>query len=110
MKSDFDILFLQEPPWANVRYTTSLTEKYGVPVKWPPIHLDWISLYSKGFDPDEDSPHVLAYVNCANCTIKPKLHSDIVNHHNIMIVTVQGHLGPLLLMRMALPFGTSRTT
>jgi hypothetical protein len=27
MKSKFDILFLQEPLWATVRYTTSLTEK-----------------------------------------------------------------------------------
>jgi hypothetical protein len=28
---DFDILFLQEPPWATVRYTASLTEKGGTP-------------------------------------------------------------------------------
>jgi hypothetical protein len=44
MKSDFDILFLQELPWATVTYTSSLTEKDGVPVKGPPIHPDWISL------------------------------------------------------------------
>jgi hypothetical protein len=54
MKSRFDILFLQEPVWATVRYTASLTEKDGVPVKGPPIHPDWISLYPKGFDPAED--------------------------------------------------------
>jgi hypothetical protein len=69
-------------------------------VKGPPIHPDWISLYPKGFDPAEDQPHVLTYVDCAICTIKPKLCSDIVNHHNVMIVTVQGHLGPLHLMDM----------
>jgi hypothetical protein len=51
MKSEFDILFLQEPVWATVRYTASLTEKDGVPVKGPPIHPDWISLYPKGFNP-----------------------------------------------------------
>jgi hypothetical protein len=50
MKSRFNILFLQEPPWAIVRYTASLTEKDGVPVKGPPIHPDWISLDLKGFD------------------------------------------------------------
>jgi hypothetical protein len=31
MKSVSDILFLQEPPWATVRYTASLTEKDGTP-------------------------------------------------------------------------------
>jgi hypothetical protein len=45
MEFRFDILFLQEPPWATVRYTASLTEKDGVPVKGPPIHPDWIYLY-----------------------------------------------------------------
>jgi hypothetical protein len=65
MKSWFDVLFLQEPPWATVRYTTSLTEKDGVPVKGPLIHPDWISLYPKGFDLAADRPHVLAYVNRA---------------------------------------------
>jgi hypothetical protein len=95
MKSQFDILFLQEPPWATVRYTTSLTEKDGVPVKGPPIHPDWISLYPKGFDPAEDRLRVLAYINRAIRSIKPKLCSNIVNHRDVMIVTVRGHLGPL---------------
>jgi hypothetical protein len=83
-----------------VRYTASLTEKDGVPVKGPPIHPDWISLYPKGFDPAKDRLHVLAYINCAIRLIKPKLRSDIVNHRNVMIVTVRGHLGPLHLMNM----------
>jgi hypothetical protein len=100
MKSNFNILFLQELPWATVRYTASLTEKEGVPVKGPLIHPDWISLYPKGSELDENHPHVLAYVNCAIHTIKPKLCSDIVNHCNVMIVTVRGHLGPLHLMNM----------
>jgi hypothetical protein len=60
MKSNFDILFLQELPWATVRYTASLTEKDGVPVKGPPIYPDWISLYPKGFDLDKDCLCVLA--------------------------------------------------
>jgi hypothetical protein len=100
MKSQFDILFLQEPPWATMRYTASLTEKDGVPVKGPPIHPDWISLFPKGFDPAEDRPRVPAYVNRAIRSIKPKLRSDIMNHRNVMIVTVRGHLGPLHLMNM----------
>jgi hypothetical protein len=54
MKSDFDVLFLQELPCATVRYTASLTEKDGVPVKGPLTHSDWISLYPKGFDPAKD--------------------------------------------------------
>jgi hypothetical protein len=100
MKSRFDILFLQEPPWATMRYTASLTEKDRVPVKGPPIHPDWISLFPKGFDPAEDRPRVLTYVNRAIRSIKPKLRSNIVNHCNVMIVTVRGHLGLLHLMNM----------
>src|SRR5215216_1968741 len=71
-----DILLIQEPPWATVRYTASLTEKDGVPVKGPPIHPDWICMYLKGFSPMEDCPWVLAYVNRHVKSIKPKLHSD----------------------------------
>jgi hypothetical protein len=54
----------------------------------------------KGFDPAKDRPCVLAYINCAIRLIKPKLCSDIVNHCDVMIVTVRGHLGPLHLMNM----------
>jgi hypothetical protein len=88
MKSNSDVLFLQELLWATVRYTASLTEKDRVPVKGPLIHPDWIALYPKGFDLAEDQPHVLAYVNHMIHTIKPKLRSDIVNHCNVMIVAV----------------------
>jgi hypothetical protein len=54
MKFMSDILFIQEPHWATVRYTASHMEKEGVPVEGPPIHLDWIALYPKGFDPAKD--------------------------------------------------------
>jgi hypothetical protein len=54
MKSVSDILFLHKLPWATMRYTASLTEKEGVPVKGPLIHPDWIALYPKGFDLAKD--------------------------------------------------------
>ena len=98
LRTDFDILFLQEPPWATVHYTASLTERDGVPVKGPPIHPDWIAVYPKGFNPTEDRPRVLVYVNRAIRAVKPKLRSDIVNHRDVMIITVKGHLGPVHLM------------
>jgi hypothetical protein len=99
-KLDFDILFLQEPPWATVRYTASLTEKGGTPIKGPPIHPDWTPMFPKGFDAAEDRPRVIAYVNRAIRVVKPKLRSDIVNHCDVMIVTVRGHLGPVHLMNV----------
>jgi hypothetical protein len=99
-KLDFDILFLQEPPWATVRYTASLTEKDGTPIKGPLIHPDWIPMFPKGFDAAEDRLRVIAYVNCAIRVVKPKLRSDIVNHRDVMIVTVHGHLGPVHLMNV----------
>jgi hypothetical protein len=73
MKTAIDVLFLQEPPWATVRYTASLTEKDGTPIKGPPIHPDWIPMYPKGFDAAEDRPRVIAYVNRAIRVVKPKL-------------------------------------
>jgi hypothetical protein len=75
MKSAFDILLLQELPWATVRYTASLTEKDGTPIKGPPIHPDWIPMFPKGFDAAEDRLHVIAYVNRAIRVVKPKLFS-----------------------------------
>jgi hypothetical protein len=73
MKSMSDVLFLQEPPWATMRYTPSLIETDRVPVKGPLIHLDWIAMYPKGFDLAEDWLCVLAYINCGMHLIKPKL-------------------------------------
>lgn len=95
-----DILFLQEPPWATVRYTASLTEKDGVPIRGPPVHPDWIPMFPKGFDAAEDQPHVMAYVNQAIRSVKPKLRSDIINHRDVMLITVWGHLGPVHLINV----------
>jgi len=53
-KLDFDIIFLQEPPWSTVRYSASLTEKTGDPVRGPPVHPDWWVIYPKEFDLEED--------------------------------------------------------
>ena len=46
-KLEFDIIFLHEPLWSTVRYSASLTEKTGDPVRGPPVHPDWWVIYPK---------------------------------------------------------------
>ena len=92
-KLEFDVIFLQEPPWSTVRYSASLTEKTGDPVRGPPVHPDWWVIYPKEFDPEEDRPRVLAYVHRRLAAGKPKFRTDVVKHRDIMLLTVNSPSG-----------------
>jgi hypothetical protein len=41
-KDEFNIIFLQEPPWNTIRNTPSMTEPLGDEVVGAPIHPEWL--------------------------------------------------------------------
>ena len=91
----YDILFFQEPPWQTVRHTASMKSKKGEPVKGPPLHPHWIPIVPKAIDPCINRPHVMAYVHRNLQVLKPKNRTDIVNHPDVLLLTLKGPSGPL---------------
>ena len=91
----YDILFFQEPPWQTVRHTASMQSKKGEPVKGPPLHPHWIPIVPKAIDPRIDRPRVMAYVHRNLRVLKPKNRTDIVNHPDVLLLTLKGPSGPL---------------
>ena len=59
--SNYDILFLQEPPWGIVRKAPSSSSKDGDPVIGAPTHPDWLQVVRP--PSGGEHPRVLAYVH-----------------------------------------------
>ena len=91
----YDILLFQELPWQTVRHTTSMKSKKGEPVKGLPLHPHWIPIVLKAIDARIDHPHVMAYVHRNLRVLKPKNHTDIMNHPDVLLLTFKGPSGPL---------------
>ena len=67
-KFKFDIFFIQEPPWTEIKRTASMKDKRGDPETGMPHHPDWKCLYPKlveNINESRDStrPHVAAYIH-----------------------------------------------
>ena len=46
-KFKFDIFFLQEPPWSEIKRTASMKDKQGTPEMGMPHHPDWKCIHPK---------------------------------------------------------------
>ena len=104
-KFKFDIFFLQELPWSEIKHTASMKEKLGTPEMGMPRHPDWKCIYPKvtsveNVTQSHDSLrlHVAAYVHCRLWAMKPKLRTDIFNHKDIMLITLNSSNGKINLV------------
>ena len=95
-----DILFFQELPWQTVRHTASMKSKKGEPVKGLPLYPHWISIVPKAIDAHIDRLHVMAYVHRNLWVLKPKNHTDIMNHPDVLLLTLKGPSGPLNILNV----------
>ena len=71
-KFKFDIFFLQEPPWSEIKRTTSMKDKRGTPEMEMPRHPDWKCIHSKVIlasvenvtqSHDSTRPRITAYIH-----------------------------------------------
>jgi hypothetical protein len=85
-KDSYDILFVQEPPWKMIHKTVSTTNPHGDNVVGVPKHPDW--LYVVWPMVGGDTPQVMAYVHNCLAHLRPALMYDIVDHHNILILSL----------------------
>ena len=60
-KDDFNVLFIQEPPWQTIRYAPSTADAEGAPVVGARRHPQWNCMVRQ---PEPGSrPRVMAYVS-----------------------------------------------
>ena len=104
-KFKFDIFFLQEPPWSEIKCTASMKDKQGNSEMGMPRHPDWKCIQPKVTSVenvtqshDSSCPCVTAYVHCHLWAMKPKLCMDIFNHKDIMLITLNSPNGKINLV------------
>jgi len=79
---DFDIIFIQEPPWRLIRHAPSGVAPEGDPVIGTVIHPDWglivhkLDLRNEG----ADNPWVAVYVHKRLKGLRPGYHWDLIDH------------------------------
>src|SRR5690349_20370218 len=97
-KDAFDVLFLQEPPWNRIRAAPSTRSKEGKAVVGAPNHPDWLAIVRP---PDSDeAPRVMAYVSRRLASYRPALRRDIVDHRDIMLLSLFTGREPLHLLNV----------
>jgi len=87
---DFDIIFIQEPPWRLVRHAPLGTNPEGEPVIRTTIHPDWglivrkLDLRNDG----ADNPQVAVYVHKCLKGLRPGYHWDLIDHRDILVFSL----------------------
>ena len=62
LKDDFDVLFIQEPPWQLLRHAPSAQSLEGERVVGAPMHPNWTVMIRTPED-DDHRPRVISYVS-----------------------------------------------
>ena len=102
-KFKFDIFFIQEPPWTEIKRTASMKDKHGDLETGMLRHPDWKCLYPKLVENvnescDSTRPRVAAYIHRRLWPLKPKLRSDILHNKDVMLITLNGPEGQINLI------------
>ncbi|KAF5347025.1 hypothetical protein D9756_011012 [Leucocoprinus leucothites] len=84
-KLDFDIIFIQEPPWNHIRKAPSTTNPEGDDVIGAPIHPEWLCM-ARPTKPNDPRPRTLTYVHRRLSHMRPILRQEWVNHRDIQIL------------------------
>jgi len=83
---DFNILFVQEPPWHTIRQAPSSTNKEGDDVTGAPTHPEWLYMV---LPPDNNqAPRVMAFVSKRLARLCPSMRRDLVDHRDIFVLSL----------------------
>lgn len=86
-KSDFDLLFIQEPPWRLIRHAPSAKDPLGESVVGAPMHPDW-SLMVRHRALEDDHPRVVVYASKRLVPLCLSLRFDIVDDRDILVLSL----------------------
>ena len=83
--SDFDIIFIQEPPWSFIRSIPCYDNHEGNPLMSIVNHPNWLTFTREPVS-SNDSPQVAIFVNIRLSSLCFSLCKDIINHRDILLL------------------------
>ena len=83
LSGQYDIVFLQEPPWNTVRMAPSAVDVAGEAVTGGPMHPDWLYL-ARQPRRGERPPRVMTYVAKRLAHLRPSLRLDLLNSPDVV--------------------------
>src|SRR6267154_461081 len=99
-RENYDIVFIQEPPWNLIRSAPSSSSPEGEDVIGAPRHPDWVCMVCMSGIEDDTRPRVLSYVHKRLSRMRPSLHKDLVDDRDVMLLSLQTSLGPVFLLNV----------
>ena len=85
-QNQFDIIFIQESPWSEIRKIPSFLSCNGKPLIGTNHHPNWISFTRFPLE-RSDSPRVIVYINICLSSLHFLLCKDIINHRDIILIS-----------------------
>jgi len=80
--TNFDIIFIQEPPWSTICTILSLSSEEEDRVVGASNYLNWIT-FSRALSNENDYPRVISYINIHLFNLCFSLWKDIFNYRDI---------------------------
>ena len=85
-QTQFDIIFIQEPPWSEIHKIPSTLSSEGEDLVGTSHHPNWL-LFARNPTNRSDSPKVIAYINIRLSSLRFSLRSDVINHRDILLIS-----------------------
>jgi hypothetical protein len=83
---EYDLLFVQEPPWRHIGSAPSPASRDGEDVIGPPISPNWGVIHRPSSL--EEPPRVLIYFNVHIAALRPAFRRDLVDHHDVILFSL----------------------
>ena len=84
--TQFDIIFIQEPPWFEIHKIPSTLNSEGEDLVGMVYHPNWL-LFARNTDNRSDFPRVITFINICLFSLRFSLYSDIFNHRNVLLIS-----------------------
>jgi len=82
---NFDILFIQEPPWLVICQILSSISEEGSDLIGAPHYPFWI-MFVRSTNSDSNYPRIITYINIKLISLHFLIRKDIFNHYNINLI------------------------
>ena len=86
IQTHFDIILIQEPPWSITHKVPSILNSKGKDLIGTVHHPNWLLFTSIPMN-RSNSPRVSAYINIYLSSLCFTLHSDIISHRDILLIS-----------------------
>ena len=97
--NSYDIIFVQEPPFREIRKAPSAINVEGEAVTGAPMHPEWLYLV-RPQKPHERPPRVMAYVSKRLAKLRPSMRFNLIDHPDILALSLTNGAEELLFLNI----------